>query len=418
MLVPTTSWLRTTFLVALLLLPALVQANGLPIHLAGHRQLGMGYTGTGFAADAASMYFNPGSLSFVSKRSIQFGVGIYVPRTSYLAETPNIYTSDMDASLLYTPAFFYVSWHLRGSRFSVGLGANSPFWYETKWPDDWKGRFITQESSLTTLFIQPTLSYRINEQLSLGAGLVYGFGNSYVRRALPINASGQNDAEGSMELNGNGQGLGISVGLYFQPNDTFSMGFTYRSRITMAVEQGEAKFVVPPSLEDLYPQTLYRSELRFPRMWSLGISYLLKEDFRIAFDVNLAEWQLMDTVFVDYGENTLRLQDEALEKNFQNSLGFRLGGEYIAHERMRVRGGLWYEVSPVQENYVSPELPDANRIGLTAGAGFVLFRQFSIDVAYQYIFTGERTAYFKEAAFGGTYQSSISTVALGLTYAY
>ncbi|RMG27816.1 MAG: hypothetical protein D6730_06375, partial [Bacteroidetes bacterium] len=201
-------------------------------------------------------------------------------------------------------------------------------------------------------------------------------------------------------------------------NDTFSVGFTYRSGYQMEIVAGEAKFEVPSSLVDFFPQTTYTSSLSLPAIWSLGWSYQPKEDFRLAFDINYAGWKKLDTLGIDYADNTLRLHDSKMAKNFRNSMSFRIGGEYIAHEHIRVRAGLWYDTTPVTDNFVSPEFPDANRIGLTLGIGAVLFKQLTADLVYQYAFTGERTAFFREAGFGGTYKSTLSVLGLGIRYTY
>ena len=39
-------------------------AGGFQLNLQGSRQLGMGHTGTGLVYDAATLFFNPGGMSF------------------------------------------------------------------------------------------------------------------------------------------------------------------------------------------------------------------------------------------------------------------------------------------------------------------------------------------------------------------
>lgn len=393
-------------------------ADGIQLNLNGHRQLGMAQTGTGLALDAATIFINPAGLSFVDKRETLFGASIVMPRTMISSRRPIPYTERMGPNLLYTPFYFYTSWRKKGSRFSWGVGLNNPFRYETKWPDDWEGRFITQEAALTTLFIQASTSFKVNSKLSIGGGLVYGLGNTYSRKALPINVPGSNDAEGSMELSGKGDGWGANIGIYFQPNDSFSIGMSYRLGFDVDILAGEAKFEVPQSLGDLYPQTTFQSQLSFPHIWNIGWAYRPRDRLTLAFDINYAQWKEIDTVIVNFVDNTSELQDTKLAKNYKNTFAFRIGGEYIFNELVRLRGGIFYETTPIQDNYVSPELPDANRIGLSAGATVYFIKSLSVDIGYQYLFTGERTAILRSANFGGSYQSVFSVVGLGVRYAY
>ena len=40
-----------------------------------------------------------------------------------------------------------------------------------KWPLDFGGRFVSYDSSLKTLYFQPTVAYAINDGISIGGGL-------------------------------------------------------------------------------------------------------------------------------------------------------------------------------------------------------------------------------------------------------
>ncbi len=407
-------------LLGIFLLPLAGIGGGFQLSLGGIRYAGMGHAGVGLAWDPAAMYFNPGALSFVQLRSIQFGAGVILPATSYLAQTPSIYLADMQQQPL-TPASFYASWRTKKEfsrlrKFHLGLSAYNPYGNNTKWDDDWKGRFITQESNLISYFIQPTLSYQLSPTVGIGAGLIYGFGTLLSRRALPV--SGVNNAEGSAELTGTGRGLGFHVGLYFKASDELSLGLSYRSRVGLEIEAGEARFDVPSSLEASFPNTQFSSVIKLPDVLSVGLSYRPQDRFTLAVDLGFTGWSFYDTLAYDFVENTRDLNDIASPRLYKNTVSFRMGGEYSLTERTHVRGGLMYDTSPARDGFVSPELPDANRIGLTAGFGAHLNAQLSVDLSYSFEFTGERTTILNEAQFGGTYKSSATTFGLGVKYSF
>ena len=60
-------------------------AGGFQVNLQGQKQTGMVHAGTGLCMDNASIFFNPGAVSFLdSLRGLSFGASFIMPRTTYL----------------------------------------------------------------------------------------------------------------------------------------------------------------------------------------------------------------------------------------------------------------------------------------------------------------------------------------------
>ncbi len=55
-------------------------------------------------------------------------------------------------------------------QFAFGLGINVPFGLETEWDDGWIGRYQGLHSKVETININPALSWKINDQFTLGVG--------------------------------------------------------------------------------------------------------------------------------------------------------------------------------------------------------------------------------------------------------
>ena len=58
-----------------------------------------------------------------------------------------------------------------------------------------------------------------------------------------------------------------------------------------------------------------------------------------------------------------------------------------------MRGGAYFDQTPVQDGYMTPETPDANRLGLSLGVGINPIENLSIDASLLFIngFTREQT---------------------------
>jgi long-chain fatty acid transport protein len=396
--------------------PSVLQADGFHIKLLGHRQLGFGNAGTAFPYDPGTVFFNPGGMVIGPRRNISLGAGAIIPFTRYEAQSPSIYEAETERQPL-TPGYFYGTYRRnKDSRLAVGLSVNNPFGISVKWPDDWKGRYIVQQTGVSTLFIQPTLSFRLSEKIGIGAGFVYAFGSLLMRQSLPV--SGPGNYEGSSELSGRGSGFGLNAGLYLQLTDQFSLGLSYRSPVTVNIRRGDAIFNVPESLQDRYPDNPFSCKLKFPQVMSLGAGIRPRENLFLSFEVNFTGWAVWDILQVDFEENTPQLRDIELDLNNRNAFTLRVGGEYNLNEKLWLRSGGYFETSPVRDGYVSPAFPDANRIGLSCGLGTRIASRLSLDAGFLYEFSGDRTAILNEAAFAGTYRFSSLVLGVGGGYVF
>lgn len=393
-------------------------AGGFQLNLHSQRLLGMGHTGTGLALDGSSVFFNPGAISFSNPGSILIGSNAVSPQTLFLARTPSIYQAEMD-TLLFTPIYFYLTWQRRkhrekGKKLSFGVSVNNPFVGQSAWPDDWKGKFISQEFAINTFFIQPTVSYRVSKTLGIGVGVSYGFASLLSRRAL--DNAGPDGTDGIAKFSGTGQGVGINAGLFYKPNEQFSLGVSYRSGVRVSINKGFARFEVAESLTEAYPDMGFTTRMNLPSVINIGIGYRPDERWLLAMDLNINGWKSFDSLNFTLDKPIDALENSPTKRGFMNSTTFRIGGEYQVTPKIQMRGGLYYDKSPVPDGFVSPELPDADRIGLSTGIGINVVDKLFIDATYLYEFTGERTAIFEQAVFGGTYQSSSSIIGLGIRY--
>ena len=410
-------WFRVAGLVGFsLLFSSNLLAGGPKLHLNGIRNLGMAHVGTSLSVDASAIFFNPGALSFLDRAQIQIGTTLLIPRTSFLGQFPSLYQAEMSPQV-FTPAYLYAALGLgrkEKKKVWVGLAFNNPFLISSLWPDDWAGNQLSQEFSLTLFTLQPTVSWQITPKLGLGAGFNLGFGNLLVRKALPEN--GPDNTQTNLQYSGNGQVNSFNIGVYFEPNEQLQLGLSYRSAQVLAIDSGEARYSVPLSLEDLYPDGHFQTQISLPAHWNLGLTYQANSRLQLVAELNMAQWSALDTIKMNFEPVGLQVQDTQFVHNFRDGIALRFGGAFQLNERFQLRTGAFYELSPVQDGWLSPEIPHANHIGLSMGLGIDLTPQLEMDLAYLYEYAGERTSFYRPAAFGGTYLTYSFYLGLGLRY--
>jgi long-chain fatty acid transport protein len=403
---------KSLLLLSLLLLQLLSQAGGFQVNLQGQKQAGMGHTGTGLLMDASSIFFNPGSVTFLdSVYSVSIGANLIIPRVVYLEPAPGIYTAEMVHNTG-TPFSIYTAFKLkRASRLSAGLGIYTPFGSRAQWPDNWKGQFLIREIDLKTIFIQPTVSYKLSEKLGVGAGFIYSFGGFSLRKGIPVQDT--TGAYGEGRLEGKASGMGFNAGIYFKANDQWTFGIDYRSQVAVRVDEGTAEFDVPSSLAEYFPATSFTTEIKLPQVISFGAGYSPSEKLKLALDVNYIGWSSYDTLAIDFGTNTDKLADIHSARSYKNSFIFRAGSQYAVNDKVNIRLGAYYDMSPVQAGYLTPEAPDADRIGITTGASLLILDKFSLDASFLYIEGMKRSDTNLETQFSGTYKNRTVVAGLG-----
>lgn len=393
-----------------------VMAGGFQLNLQGIRQLAMGGGGAAHPWDASTIFYNPAGISSLTGIQAYASMIGVKPNIKYVQTPTGGYSYESEAQW-FTPFNVYVGGPIKkGSKIGVGLAVYTPFGSGTKWPDNWAGRYLSREIELQSFFFQPTVSYQINDMISVGAGFVYAYGNVELRQALPVQFLDGSD--GHAALKGSGSGYGFNAGVYVKPVDALEIGVTYRSKVVMNVNSGTATFVVPSSLETAFPNSSFSSSLPLPSVLSLGLAYKVGSKLTIQADVNYVNWKAYDTLAFDYKENTPQLEDTKAPRLYQNKAAFRLGANYQISEKFAAMIGGAYDPSPVRDGFVSPELPDANRYTGSFGLSFNPIQKVGIMAAVEFVSSEKREGTYEPGGFSGKYQSKAFNIGLGLTYTF
>lgn len=389
-------------------------AQGYQVNLQGQKQQGMGGAGAALPMDASAVFFNPGSVSFLTKSSVNLGFTPTFASTLYTDAASN--STARTNSPMGTPFSAYGVYRKSAeSKFFFGLGVYTPFGSTIQYEDGWIGRFALTRLQLKNIFIQPTISYKMSDKVGIGAGFVYSTGSVNLQKDIPVQFN--DGTYGHAELSGKAQGFGFNVGFYIEATEKLSFGLTYRSQVNMAVKEGKAEFTVPESLTSKFPNGKFTSSLPLPQVISLAAGYKLNDKLALALDINYVSWSAYDTLAFDYEQNTSSLSDTKSARKYKNTFAFRIGGEYKITEKFQARLGLAYGISPVQSGYVTPETPDANRINYTAGLGYLFGGHFGVDVSF--LFTHiERTDKNKETNLSGTYITNVVAPGLSVYYQF
>jgi len=396
-------------------------AGGYQVTLAGIKNNGMGGVGVGLSLDQAAMFYNPGALAMVRARGVQIGGNVTLARNAFVAEGSNM-QRELRNSVV-TPFSLYASFGPAEGKFRAGIAVYTPFGSKLGYANGWEGRTSLTDIDLKSVFVQPTFSYAITDELSVGAGLVvlaYGAVNLQRDIALP-------DSYGHIELDGKAKTkLGFNAGIYYKPSDKLSIGISHRSKIDAVVDNdGDVTFSnIPASFQSRFQATKFGATLPLPATTSVGIGVTPNEKLTIGFDVNFVQWSKYRELRFDFDQPINGSTTSVSKRNYKDALTFRLGGQYQLTSGLTVRAGGSYDMTPVPDGYVTPETPDNDRVSGTVGASYA-FGKFSLDLSGQFIRIQKRTETQADLMnngttdrVAGTYKTNIVIPGLGLNYAF
>ncbi len=406
---------------ASLLLVSSAFAGGYRISLQGQRQLAMGHTGVAvIGQNAESIFFNPANGVFLKdKWSFSGGVN-YLTSTTRFQNT--LYNWQAETTNVGTPFYVYGNYKF-SDKLAFGIAVYSPYGSSVKWEDDWVGSHLVNNIKLQAIYVQPTLSYKITDDISVGAGLIYVNGGVTFNRNLSRNMTNEAGERSDITIEAQGvTAFGYNVGFTAKLDSFVTFGANYRSHIDMKAAGGTATFGNLPSfMQGTFTDGKFSATLPLPAELTLGFSYKITDQWLAAVDVNHTFWNKYKSLDIDF-ENPA-LPDSQNPRNYKNTNTYRVGIQYKPSDKFSVRAGGYFDESPVQNGYFAPETPRNNSIAGTLGFTYQVTPKLGIDVGANFVHFKEvdnSYDYYQEdgnpVSFGGTYRSAATSIGVGVSY--
>lgn len=439
---------------------------------------GVGNAFAGAAAvgeDASTIWFNPAAMSRLGEHpDISSSVHLILPSAKFtdrgssvnpnltpgsdptipLAGQPND-TADKAAIV---PNFFYV--RPINERMHFGIGVNAPFGLEVTYQDNWIGRYLATRSEMQTININPSISWKANKRLSVGAGLNAQYVNVKLGSAIDSgalcrrSASDLNDgglllscltnpqlglanaaSDSSVLISGDDISYGYNLGVLLDANEHTRVGISYRSKMSHNVT-GTADFSVNDALSGvtlsngtplnlaLGATALKDREVHatadLPDSASFSVAHQLNNRFELLADATWTGWSSFKELrVVDNTGSDVALTTEDWEDVWR----FSIGGKYQYTDRLTLRAGAALDQSPIPNaNLRTPRIPGNDRHWLSFGADYKIRDTIKINVGYAHLFVDDTAINHTSSDNGytikGLYESDVDVLSAQLDWKY
>ncbi|GAB7564052.1 outer membrane protein transport protein [Methylobacillus methanolivorans] len=355
---------------------------------------GNAYAGMSARADDASIqFFNPASLSWLppGKQIIVGGSAILPSAKLRNASARNLNTgvtiSGNDggdaASLELVPNFYFAGDLNPDLKF--GLGITVPYGLTSEYDNGWKGRYQALKSEVMTVNVNPALSFKASEKLSIGGGISLQYVKAELTNAIDARTitSGLVTADSYGKMKGDDISWGFNLGVLYKPWEGTAVGASYRSHIKHKLE-GEASFRhASPILASRLSNSDINANLSMPETVSLSLAQQLNDKLELLADVTWTNWSRFKELRVQFDSG---LADNVTNTKWNDSYRFSLGGNYRYNDQLTLRAGVAYDQTPVPDaSHRTPRIPDADRTWFAIGASWKVDPFNTIDVGYAYL---------------------------------
>ena len=446
------------------------QAFGAAFALQENSGSGLGNAFAGGAAsaeDVSTIWANPAGMSRFATPQVAAAVHLVTPTFKFKddgsrpAAFQSLGGTGGDAGSLNVIPNLYAAMPIN-AQWAVGIGVNAPFGLVTEYDDNWLGRFQGIKSEIMTINVNPSVSWRVSNTLSVGLGVnwqrVDAELTSKVNYSAALAAAAQNPAAGippaliptivaatppglesKVKVEGDDSAWGWNIGFLWDATPQTRVGAQYRSKIKYHVS-GNASFdnptlpTLPPQLAPVFgglsaavnSGALFNggvtAEIELPDLANLSVFHRLNDRWDLMADVQYTGWSSFKEL--KFVRTTGRDLAPATPENFDDVWRVAAGATYHMNNAWLFRGGVAWDQTPSNTTDRTPRLPDESRVWLSVGAQYKFNNNLKVDGGFTYIIVDNADINQNAgstAANGlikGHYESNVTIFSAQLTYTF
>jgi long-chain fatty acid transport protein len=385
--------------------------------------LGNAYAGSAAVAENAStIFYNPAGMTQLKDR--EFSAGLAAVGTSFkfsdsgssvglLAGSGN----GSDAGGWGFVPNGYLSWALSKDLY-LGVGVGAPFGLKTDYGNPWLGAAQATSFDIKTYNINPSVAYRVNEMVSLGAGLNWQrLTADYTRLAAVVSPT---TVASPVKLTLEGESLGWNVGGLFAVSPTTRLGVSYRSAVSYDVS-GNIGVSGPSAAFNNSQSSGAKASLKLPDVFIFSATQKLSDKWQMLGDVSWTGWSSLPKIDVLRASGALA---QTLDTDFRDTWRLALGANYQYNNAVKLKYGIAFDQTPVKNSATRlVSLPDSDRTWFSFGTQWVPSTGSTVDFGISYLYINDPSIDNNQAAAGrgrvtGTYKDSAWILGLQYSHAF
>ena len=406
--------------------PLVANAAGFALIEQSASGMGNAFAGGGAVAeDASTIYFNPAGMTYIEGTQLVGALHLIKPNAEFNGTISPLGKpvggNGGDAGdLAFVPNFYFKTDF--NESIKLGVGVNAPFGLKTEYDSTWKGRFHAIKSEVKTININPAMAFKVNDQLSVGAGVSAMWAQAELTNAVNFGPAG----EGSAKIRGDDWGFGFNLGAIYQATADTRISAAYRSKIDQTLD-GDVTFVRPTNI--LPPVVLaatangnVTADVSLPENFSLSAFSKVNDTWDVMGDVTWTHWSRFKELKI-VRSNGAVVGGAATPENWSNTLRYSIGTNYHYSDALKLRAGLAYDDEAINDQFRTARIPGNDRKWLSLGANWKVMPNASVDIGYSHLFISDASIDSSKnelnpakGVLKGSYDGSVDILSLQYTH--
>jgi long-chain fatty acid transport protein len=372
-------------------------AGGIQLYEAGQEGAGLANAGSAaLATDPSVLMSNPAGIAALRGTQISLTGQAVLGGLGFDRDSDNDFAGNEGGNPLpiLPGSSFFIS-HEVNDRASIGFGLYGNFGLSVKYDDDWAGRYFTQESTLIGISMQPTLAYKITDDLSMGIGprLVYGY--YYTKLAVDNNAllpGTPFQQDGNVQYKDTDTGVGLNLGLRYQLDPRTTVGVAYTSKVKMEFKDSPSAHGIRNPLLNLALSRLDVDELEIdmniPQSATLSVAHQLNEQWTLLSSVNWQDWSDFADIGVEV-DTAAGDVSRSVNRKYQDTWHVSFGAQNQLSPKLRWNMGIGYDSSAVKDKDRTVDNPMSDTWRLATGLSYKLAEDTDLNLNYTLVWMGD-----------------------------
>jgi len=407
-------------------------ANGIAINEQSASAAGTAFAGRNSSVlNASTLFSNPAGLVKLKRSEVSGGIAI-IDTSVDIDDTQgsNAGTNEGDSVPLNIIPFGYFSQPLNDD-FAAGIGLYVPYGIVNDYESTFQGASHGSKSKVQVVTLQPTLAYRINDYVSVGAGPTINQLKGVLENTLTTGGLLGSTGDTQISVEGDDVAVGYNIGALFDVTHNTSWGLTYHSKVDYTLK-GHTKVENSPLIFGLDGRYDARLSITLPEWLDTSVTHKFDAKWTGYIGAVWTRWSRLEAIEVRntgvpsgvVGDNFQTLREEL---QWHDTWAGSIGAAYQLNPQWVLRSGIGYDPSPTTNDHRTVRIPVGNRKAFTLGAGWSPTPDFTVDIAYGYLW--ESTASVNQTerrvsgivlqpAYSASYDNTIHLFNTQLTYRF
>jgi len=303
-----------------------------------------GYAGAGLAGranDAGTVFTNPAGMTRFQESTYLAGV---TPLYLYAPFNPDQDTtasgSDGDTNEFFgSGSFAYI--RPVTDRLRLGISAQNYFGLALNWGSNWVGRYEATEVALIAPQLQPTVAYKVNNWLSIGAGA--GLTLGYLKDEARVDNPDPNLGDGKLKYDDTDFAVQGNFGIMIEPSDRTRIGLRYLTETELDFKSDIYFSGVGPGIADL-TKSVNGLDLgmKMPQSLMAGIFHQVNDAWALLGSVGWEDWSRFARIHVRVDGSEI---NRVVDAGFDDTWHFGVGTQYQYTPELMLTAGFSYDSS-------------------------------------------------------------------------